>query len=232
MAKAATWGGTGLQPIRRRRLADIAYDEIRDRIVRGVLPMGSRLNEVQLASDLGVSRAPVREAIRRLTEDGLAVEQPHHGAVVRRLDGRSLVDLYNVRAGLEAVAIRLATRRRMDVAPLRRLIADMAAAARRGDHALVARHELRFHAVLCAGSGNEVLAGIFRILEGQLRTALAIDDSFHADLAEVATEHEPLVAAIEAGDEDAAARVVERHILSTVREAIVRLGGSPGELLG
>ena len=194
--------------------------------------MGTRLNEVRLAADLGVSRAPVREALRRLSEEGLVVEQPHIGAVVRKLDASSLVDLYNVRAALEPLAIRLATRRRMETKPLRALIRRMAAAAGSNDYALVARNELDFHSAITKASGNELLIDIFHGIEGQVLMGLALDDSGYPDLVEVAREHDPLVAAIDSGDEASAQTLMEAHILSTVGDLITRLGGSPKDLVG
>lgn len=193
--------------------------------------MGSRLNEVHLAAELGTSRAPVREAIRRLAEEGLAVERPHQGAIVREFDAQLLADIYNVRASLERTAIRLVARQGMDVAPLRELVDAMAAAARTGDPSEIARRELEFHAVLIAGANNQTLSTLFRSLEGQVLMALALDDSGYLDLEEVAREHEPLISAIEDRDEITAARVMEEHILSTVGEVLNRLGGEPGSLL-
>ncbi len=192
----------------------MAYEELRKRIVSGDFPMGSRLNEVHLASDLGVSRAPVREAVRRLSEEGLVVERPHQGAVVRELDAAAIVDLYNVRAAIEPLTIRLATRRGIDTRPLRVLVDRMAAAARSGDYSLVARHELDFHSIICHNSGNQILIGIFRGLE-----------------AEVAREHEPLIDVIESGDENAAATAMAAHVLSNVGYLIQRLGGNPEDLV-
>ncbi len=220
-----------LPRIDRRRLGDLAYEEVRKRIVSGDFPMGSRLNEVRLASDLGVSRAPVREALRRLSEEGLVVERPHLGAVVRELDATSLVDLYNVRAVIESLATRLATRRQMDVRPLRAGIRRMAAAAKSNDYALVARHELEFHSLITNQCGNRLLIGIFRALEGQVLMGLALDDSGYPDLELVAREHEPLVDVIESGDEQAAAVMMQEHILSTVGSIVERLGGSPADLI-
>ena len=106
-------------PLARTSYADQAHEAIRTWIVSGELPMGARLVETQLSERLGVSRAPVREAIRRLTEEGLVDAVPHVGATVRTLDGDGLVDLYNARAAVEAVAIRLAVRNRMPTRPLR-----------------------------------------------------------------------------------------------------------------
>ncbi len=220
-----------LPRISHRRLGDVAYEEVRKRIVSGDFPMGSRLNEVRLASDLGVSRAPVREAVRRLSEEGLVVERPHQGAVVRELDATSLVDLYNVRAAIETLAIRLATRRRFDTKPLHALVHRMASAAQSGDYSLVARHELDFHSVICNNSGNPILIGIFRGLQGLVLMGLALDDSSYPDLEEVAREHQPLIDAIESGDEDAAAETMKSHVLSTVGYLIRRLGGNPDDLV-
>jgi DNA-binding GntR family transcriptional regulator len=220
-----------LQRISHRRLVDVAFEELRKRIVSGAFPMGSRLNEVRLAADLGVSRAPVREAVRRLSEIGLVVERPHQGAVVRDLDAAALVDLYNVRTAIEPLAIRLATRRGFDTKPLRALVDRMAAAARSGDYTLVARHELDFHATICSNSGNEILMGIFRGLEGLVLMGLALDDSGYPDLEEVAREHEPLIDLIDSGDENAAAKAMTAHVLSHVGYLIERFGGNPDDLV-
>lgn len=217
--------------IDRRRLGDLAYEEMRHRIVTGDLPMGSRLNEVRLAADLGVSRAPVREALRRLSEEGLIVERPHLGAVVRELDASSLVDLYNVRASLESLAIRLATRRRMDTTPLKAQVQRMAAAASSEDYVSMARHELEFHSIITAGSGNRLLIGIFHALEGQVLMGVALDDSGYSDLKLVVDLHQPLIKAIESGDEDVAASAMHAHVLSTVGDLITRLGGSARDLI-
>jgi DNA-binding GntR family transcriptional regulator len=220
-----------LPRINHRRLVDVAYEELRKRIVSGDFPMGSRLNEVHLASELGVSRAPVREAVRRLSEEGLVVERPHQSAVVREIDAAALVDLYNVRAAIEPLAIRLATRRGMETRPLRALVDRMAAAAQSGDYSLVARHELDFHSVICDNSGNEILIGILHGLEGLVLMGLALDDSGYPDLEEVAREHLPLIDVIESGDENAAAAAMTSHVLSNVGYLIERFGGNPDDLI-
>lgn len=220
-----------LEPAPRQRLVDIAYDQIRQRIVEGLFPMGTRLIETQLASELGISRGPVRLAIQRLVEEGLVIERPHQGVVIRELDATSLVDLYNVRLGLERTAIRLATRRGMNTQVLWDLVTQMRQAAEKGNPMAVAHRELEFHTVICDSCGNKVLANIFRGLEGQLMMAIAIDDAGFENLNDIAGEHIPLIEAIEAGDEHAAALAVEQHILSTIEAAITRLGGDTGDLL-
>jgi DNA-binding GntR family transcriptional regulator len=221
----------GGAPLARTSYADQAHETIRTWIVSGELPMGARLVETQLSERLGVSRAPVREAIRRLTEEGLVDAAPHVGATVRTLDGDALVDLYNARAAVEAAAIRLAVRNRMSTARLRDLVSHMTASARTGDYVGVARHELAFHVEVCNASGNAVLIDIFERLHGQLLLALALDDAAYDDLAAVADEHLPLIQAIEDGDQDTAAALVHEHILSTIGPVVARLGGDVTRLL-
>jgi DNA-binding GntR family transcriptional regulator len=220
-----------LQPAHRSRLADVVYDQIRNGVIQGTLPMGSRLIETQLASDLNVSRGPIRLAIQRLIEEGLVVERPHHGAVVREFGPADLVDLYNVRLGIETVAIRLATRNRMDVEPLRAQVALMDVGADAGEPIAVLRHEVEFHLTLCEGCGNRLLANMFRGLEGQLLMALTQDDIDHAVLHEAGETHRQIIAAIESGDEYAAAEALQLDVLSTVNLTVSRLGGDPGSLL-
>jgi DNA-binding GntR family transcriptional regulator len=218
-------------PLHRTRMADLAYERIRELIIVGELPIGARLIETQLAQDFGTSRAPVREAIRRLVEDGLIEERPHHGATVKVLDAAAIIDLYNVRLALETMTIRLATLRGMPVDRLGELIALMEQAGRNGDTMLVARYELDFHAEVCQHSGNQLAIELFRSLGGRLLMAVALDNTAQQDLLGVGAEHEPLLAAIESGDDRRAAEEMRLHILSTVGDLLARLGGDPLDLL-
>jgi DNA-binding GntR family transcriptional regulator len=224
-------GAGALAPAERRRLADIVHDAIRESIITGRLEMGERLVETRLAADLQVSRAPIREALMRLGEEGLVVERPHRGVFVRRLDANGLIALYNARLGIEPVALRLFMRAEQPAQPLRDHIDAIQAAAHAGDAFTVARAELGFHRHIVEGAGNDVLRSIFNALEGQLLMALALDDSSFEQLSGVADEHVPVVEAIETGDEDQAVRVFEQHIVSTIGPTLERLGGDPGLLV-
>ncbi len=215
----------------RPRLADLVYATIRTNIISGHYPMGSRLNEVHLAAELDTSRAPVREAIRRLSEEGLVRERPHQGAVVMEFDAESLVDLYNVRTSLERTTVRLVVKRKVDVSFLRGLIDEIAAAAASGDARQVAVSEFKFHEALCLAADNEPLTNLFRTLEGQILMALTLDDAEYSDLGDVAAEHEPILEAIEAGDEVGAADIIEEHIFSSIESVITRLGGDAETLV-
>ena len=88
-------------------LRDVAFQKLRQAILRGELTPGQRLMEIQLAEQLGVSRTPVREAIRMLEQDGLAVMIPRRGAVVAKISGKNLRDVLEVRLALEELAVQL-----------------------------------------------------------------------------------------------------------------------------
>ncbi|MBD3764844.1 MAG: GntR family transcriptional regulator [Rhodobacterales bacterium] len=92
-----------------------AYRQLLDEIRRGALPPGARLRETDLADRLGISRTPVREAIRQLEADGLVTHLPRQGATVRQLDYAEVIELYEMRAVLEGTAARLAARAASDV---------------------------------------------------------------------------------------------------------------------
>jgi DNA-binding GntR family transcriptional regulator len=219
------------KPVERKRLTDLAHEAIRESITAGNVEMGQRLVETQLAEELGMSRAPIREALRRLAEEGLVVEHPHHGTSVATLTADDVADLYNVRLGLEVVGLRCFMRRSGPIGPLRDRIDRMAKAAARGDRAGVVRAEFEFHRHIAKESGNAVLAKLFSDLEGRLTMVMALDDESFEDLHEVAAEHEPIVEALEAGDERRAVDLFEEHLVSTVGLLLDRLNGDPHAVL-
>jgi DNA-binding GntR family transcriptional regulator len=220
-----------LQPVERKRLVDLAHDAIRESIVGGRFSMGERLVETQLAHDLGMSRAPIREALRRLAQEGLVEDQPHRGALVARMSASNISDLYNVRLGVETIGLRLFIKREAPTKPLWRAIADMEKAAERNHMAGVVTGEFEFHHSIAVAAENHLLMSIFGDLEGQLMMALALDDATFEQLGEVPAEHVPIVEAIDAGDELRAVVAFEEHLVSSVGALLERLGGSHSDLL-
>lgn len=214
-----------LVPLSAVRLTDLAYERIRGMILTGKIAMGERLFEAQLARTFGISRAPVREAVRRLIEEGLLQEQSRIGATVTNLSGDDIVDIYNARLPLEAAATQMATHNRMAIAPLRQAISDMRRAAEKQDRLSVTVAELAFHTAIFEAAQNPVMLHIFHVLKGRVMLAMLLDNAAFGTLDEVADEHLPLVELIERGDADGAARFMLGHIVSSVRPLIERLGG-------
>jgi DNA-binding GntR family transcriptional regulator len=216
---------TQLNRIERISFADQAYETLRASIVQGRYEPGYQLVEARLAAEMGVSRGPVREALKRLVEEGLVVDSLHRGSSVRVFTVDEIVDLYNVRIGLESVAIRLAAREGGPTEALRDAIDAMTAAGAAHDLAALAAHETAFHEALAELSGNDYISALFKSISAQVRMAMTLDNAAYSDPLEVAREHEPLVAAIERQDEDAAAALIVEHIGSSLEPALCRLAG-------
>lgn len=162
----ATGRNERLKPVHRDRLADQAHGAIREAIITGKFDTGERLIETRLAADLGMSRAPVREAIQRLAEEGLVTEHPHQGTFVTILTADDVVDFYNVRLGIETTAVRLFMRRACSTEPLRAKIQTMPRAAARRDANSVVRAELEFHESSARGAPTICWCGCFRSRRG------------------------------------------------------------------
>lgn len=218
-------------PVEAPSLVTLSYDRLRDLILNGSLPAGTKLNEVHLADQLGVSRGTLRVAIRRLADEGLLDDRPRQGTTVRTFDGADIIDIYNMRVGIEVVAARLAVRRGADLSSLRAILAEMHEAAAQDDLDVTMKTEYAFHLQLCALSGNTQLMDVYRTLQGKIRAALSYDNRGNEDLRDLPQRHEPLIDALASGDEARAARAVHGHIVGHVDEVLERHGARAEDLL-
>jgi DNA-binding GntR family transcriptional regulator len=221
-----------LRPLAAESLVELAYGSIRESIIAGRFAMGEHLVESRIAEELEISRGPVREALRRLGQEGLVEERPRRGTFVREISADDFVDIYNVRIAIETAAVRLVTARRPDLAPVEETIRRLGGAARRRQVAKAVEFEFRIHEQLCELSENGYLLGVFRSLAGPVRMALALDDAAYEQLEDLVPEHEVLIDAIRSGDGERAATALREHIVSTVGPVLARLGGDAGRLLG
>ena len=189
-----------------------AYSLILDAIDRGRYPPGARLVETELAERFGVSRTPIREALGRLETQGVVAHDGRRGLVVASLDHNQLGELYEVRAEVEGLSARLAARHAApeEQALLRRLVED----SRRltNDAAGLRDNNRRFHRQVHLASHNRYLV---TMLDGIRRSMALLTMTSLADPirgAETVEEHDAIVRAIEARDEDAADEAARRHI--------------------
>ncbi|MGC0327682.1 DNA-binding GntR family transcriptional regulator [Streptomyces sp. SAI-170] len=191
--------------------------QLRDEILDGVRRPGSRLVEREVAEHLGVSRLPVRDALKALVAEGLVTPRPRSWAVVREFSPSDVADLDEVRSALETLAFRLAAQRHTR-AGLERLRADLDAeldAARAGDAVRARRAAADFHQTVTSLAANELLNEMERVLRSRMRWLLGQ----HDDLLGIAREHEALYDAIAARDVDRVESLVLAH-LATSRRAI------------
>lgn len=220
-----------LSPVDAVPLSELAYGEIRSGIVNGSLPMGEQLIEAALVEQLGVSRAPIREALRRLAEEGLVIDVPRRGTYVRTIDVGDLIDVCNTRLAVESVAARLIVRNRLPLEPLEKALDKLREVSRQKSRAAFIAADLDFHTALCSTSGNAQLARVFRGLAGPIQMAIGIDEEPRANLRTVADAHAPLINALARGTEPQASHAIQEHVLSSVRGSVIRLGGDPCDLL-
>jgi DNA-binding GntR family transcriptional regulator len=210
---------------------ELAYQSIRDSILSGDFPMGSRLIDTRLADELEISRGTVRDALSRLVDEGLVVEQPRQGMFVREFGPQDIIDIYNVRVALEPVAARLAVRHGVDIGRLQGILNRMRAAAEAGDVPTVSAMESAFHNEICEASRNQHLVDCYRMIQSRVRMALSLDNRGNEDYRSIADRHEPILEALRSGDENRAAAAVHAHIVGHVDEVLDRLGADPAGLL-
>ena len=205
--------------LRHLGLREQVLEELRRRIVDGVYPPGSRLTEDRLAEDFGVSRNPVREALRVAVADGLVTLNPRRGATVAVPDPSSVADLFAVRAGLEPLAARLAAQRvtPADVAGLRDLLDEAARATDAGDLARVAQLNTDLHLAVVRLSGNRWLTSVVAPLYLHVQWIFRLGAEVRAPHSW--REHIRLVDALEAGDPDRAEQAARAHVEAAARAA-------------
>jgi DNA-binding GntR family transcriptional regulator len=205
-----------------RPLRDKVVGELRRRIVDGVYEPGDRLTEERLADDFGVSRNPVREAIRVLEAEGFLTAQPRRGAVVASMSVRDLENLFDVRGALEVLAARLAAERidQSGAAMLDRLLARARTTRRVVDLAAL---NTRFHDTISTLSGNTLLTGMMEPLHGRLQWVYR--QSVEARAAQSWAEHRELATAIRAGDAEAAVAAARAHVLAARQSALALANG-------
>jgi DNA-binding GntR family transcriptional regulator len=207
------------------RIVDSVQDTLRDAIFGGALRAGEQLSVPELARRLNVSRSPVREAVLGLVAQGLAVEQPRRGVVVATIETPDLVAIHEVREFLEAGAARLCARRidKAAVEGLRRILADQKRAVKSNDAAGYFRTNAALHRAIAAAAGNARLAQILGTLENQMRIALDRVARDQRHMRAGCDEHQRIVEAIAAAEEDAAEQAMRVHIANTIRR--LREGG-------
>ncbi len=200
-----------------------AYARLLDEIRDGRLRPGDRLTETDIAARLGVSRTPVREAIRKLEADNLVSHVPHQGAMIRMLDYAEISELYEMRAVLEGTAARLAARvaSEVELSELEAINAEMEAAL--GDGALLSRANRQFHAILTNAARNRFLV---RSVAAVQTTLLILGPSTMQDsgrAAKAVAEHRAVLDAIRQRDGATAETLMRRHIAGAHRSRLRQL---------
>lgn len=197
-------------------LRELVFEALHEAIVSGVLAPGERLMEVQLAEELGVSRTPVREAIRKLELSGFVVMIPRRGAYVADISLKEVAEVFEIRGALEALAASLATERASDeeIEQMERLLVELGKSVEAQDVDALVDLDTRFHDALYKASRNERLGQILSTLREQIQRFRGKTLANPARMVVALEEHRALVEAIASRDSELAAQRAIQHIES------------------
>ncbi len=203
-------------------LRDVVFNTLRQAILRGELRPGERLMEIQLANKLGVSRTPIREAIRKLELEGLVLMIPRRGAEVAEITEKSLRDVLEVRGALEELAVKLACQKITDeqIQELRAAEKEFEQALHSGDVTVYAEADVKFHDVIYHATDNQRLIQLLFNLREQMyryRVEYLKREEAHGTLL---MEHKKIIETIANRDMDAAVDAVCQHIDNQVSAVI------------
>lgn len=195
-------------------LRDVVFNTLRQAILRGELKPGERLMEIQLANKLGVSRTPIREAIRKLELEGLVLMIPRKGAEVAEISEKSLRDVLEVRKALEELAVRLACDKitEEEIKELEKCAVDFKKILKSNDITEVAEADVRFHDIIYMATDNQKLITLLSNLREHMyryRVEYLKDQTAHKQLLR---EHEEIVKHIRERNKEEAVQIVCCHI--------------------
>lgn len=202
------------QPLTRVLLSDQVYTRVRSLIIEGALEPGARLVESEIARQLGVSQAPVREAVRRLVHEGLADHIPRRGSFVAIVSQEDAHHARAVRVVIEELAARTVAAQAASTAfeALDAEVTAMRQAALRSDVGRFRDADITFHRLVCEASGNPFLPKLWGVMEPNLRALRVVSDPlFTGDWTAMAEDHAALLSALKSADPDRAGAEFAAH---------------------
>jgi DNA-binding GntR family transcriptional regulator len=195
-------------------LRELVFESLREAIISGQLKPGERMMEIQMAEEMGVSRTPVREAIRKLELEGLVVMIPRKGAYVSGLSLKDIADVFEVRGALEGLAAELASERITDeeLERLERYLVQITEDIEKGDLNKVVETDTEFHTQLYKASRNDWLLQIINNLREQIQRFRTTSLSLPGRMKIAVDEHRQIVEAISSRNGKLARKLAQEHI--------------------
>lgn len=208
-----------------RPLREIVYEQLKMQILTGKITPGTRMMEVELADEMGVSRTPIREAIRKLEKEGLVTIEPRRGAYASDISVKDMVDTLEVREDLEGLAAALAAERMTDeqMEELIQITRKYSEAISNSDTEKIISYDEQFHKHIVACSGNKTL---IQLSETVQELALRFRYLFYDDFSRyenMPVEHRQILDAIKGGDADTARQTADNHV-KRLKEFVIQEG--------
>ena len=195
-------------------LREVIFDSLRQAIIMGELKPGERLMEIQFAEKMGVSRTPVREAIRKLELEGLVVMIPRKGAHVAELSVKDIIDVLEIRSSLDGLATRLAAQRitKDELKELKNIVDQFAQYMEKNNVQGLIKKDVEFHDLIYKASRNDKLMQIATNLKDQVHRFRVVYLKDYSSPKELVKEHQDIYKAIERNDGDIAETLATIHI--------------------
>jgi DNA-binding GntR family transcriptional regulator len=203
--------------ISRPSLHDVVVSRVRDMIIEGTLPPGSRIHEGQLGEKLGISRTPLREALKFLASEGLVDLVPSRGAVVRKFSPKDVQDMLIVLGNMETLAGQLACAKASDaeIAEVRRLHDEMMQCYEARNRLQYFKLNQDIHRAIVRISSNEALGYVHGLLQSRVKRIRFIGHEGPEKWASAVADHVQMIEALEARDGDRLGRILGQHIAVT-----------------
>ncbi|MCI8391176.1 MAG: GntR family transcriptional regulator [Roseburia sp.] len=199
-------------------LRDVVFHTLREAILKGELKPGERLMEIQLSNRLGVSRTPIREAIRMLEQEGLAVTIPRKGAQVAKMTEKDMEDVLQIREALDELAASIACEQisKEELAELRDTMLEFEESTTTGDVQRIAEADVRFHDIIYQATGNPRLVNILNNLREQMyryRVEYLKDEKSYPVLVQ---EHRQIIEGLAARNKEMVSAAMQMHVRNQV----------------
>ncbi|WP_461163882.1 GntR family transcriptional regulator [Arthrobacter sp. R4-81] len=211
----------GLFALEGRPTAQLIADQLREQIVQGIFRPGEQINESVLAGQLHSSRGPVREALQRLSQEGLLVSHRNRGVFVLELSNDDIKEIYAVREAVETTAAEAllaagAERIKDTCQILTGIIEDMAKQVAVSDWQAIARLDMQFHTAFVSGTGNSRLIRIYQTLAAESRMCILNLEVAYPRVDALVEEHQNLLGLLAAGNKAGLLKAIKRHMQSAV----------------
>lgn len=202
-----------------KRSAEVqAADMLRDAIISGAVPLGTRLTEVNSSEQLGVSRSTIRTAFHQLVQEGLIIQTPYTGWSVMTMSAGDAWELYTLRASLEALAARLATMRVQKegidgptYSAIKNSFEHLSIACLDGDKRTIAKADMALHKTIVEVTGHSRLMDQYARIQHQISIYIQSSDALVSEGGEIISQHLPLIKAIESMDVESAVQAAMQH---------------------
>ncbi|HDK27383.1 MAG TPA: GntR family transcriptional regulator [Candidatus Atribacteria bacterium] len=196
---------------------EVAAD-IKRAITNGIIKPGERINETQIARDMGISRSPVREALQELKKEGVVINIPYKGTYVNLLGKKDIEDMYVIRGLLEAYAIEKVIENKNEkiLRCLSKNVEDIEKDVEKKQLKELVGNDIEFHRNICNFSGNKKLIDIWEGFQTQIKVLINLESSFYERFQLLAVEHRELLSLIIEGKVKRAQEKIKAHILQAL----------------